>query len=341
MSVLAETPRGFFISHEDAINEAVRGLAIKADPDFFAVKTPFRMDLEAAAKANDKTPRGRRKRNVSGDPFLEEKKIVSSFLEELKDGFSFKSLPESEVIRENNRSAREAVIKFETRSSTFEIKRGRNESSEAIMEKDFVLPANCEYIQDNLSSSHQDFKKFSSFDVIVVDPPWTNKHIKRRKGYEMTQNEDLENTLVAILSRCENSLVAIWAPPSKRHREAARSWLRKSGFHVTVRLIWAKVTQSGEFVVDLDKSHKAPFEFVFVGERQKSDERDFVVCSVPSGFHSHKPPLNRVLNALFDNRCEKGRCLELYGRYLAAGWTTLGNQCLKFQHKSFFIPSDR
>lgn len=110
----------------------------------------------------------------------------------------------------------------------------------------------------------------------------------------------------------------------------------------SLRWLWLKVTQSGEPVVPLDHPHKVPFEFVYVGRKREPSAGEAklsekIVCSVPSAFQSHKPPLDKVLEDEFPGKCSvPGKCLEVFGRYLLPGWATVGDQCCKFQHKLFF-----
>ena len=70
-----------------------------------------------------------------------------------------------------------------------------------------------------------------------------------------------------------------------------------------------------------------------------------VLCSVPSAVQSHKPPLAEVIEDAFgigasdlrSNIPLSGlRCLEVFGRYLLPGWTTVGNQCLMLQGEHYF-----
>ena len=58
-----------------------------------------------------------------------------------------------------------------------------------------------------------------------------------------------------------------------------------------------------------------------------------VICSVPSAVHSHKPPLDSLLQKMFSPQLDLDWAalskLEIFGRNLQPGWTTVGNQpCL-------------
>ena len=63
-----------------------------------------------------------------------------------------------------------------------------------------------------------------------------------------------------------------------------------------------------------------------------------MLCSVPSAVQSHKPPLVEVIEDAFGIglKATDSRCLEVFGRYLLPGWTTVGNQCLMLQGEHYF-----
>ena len=63
--------------------------------------------------------------------------------------------------------------------------------------------------------------------------------------------------------------------------------------------------------------------------------KERIILSVPSGVHSHKPPLTNIFTKLEITK-EDSECLELFGRYLLPHWTTFGNQCLKLQNVKYF-----
>ncbi|MEQ2217281.1 hypothetical protein XENOCAPTIV_003006 [Xenoophorus captivus] len=58
-----------------------------------------------------------------------------------------------------------------------------------------------------------------------------------------------------------------------------------------------------------------------------------LIVSVPSALHSQKPLLSEVLKSYIG---AEAKCLELFARNLQPGWTSWGNEVLKFQHISYF-----
>ena len=98
---------------------------------------------------------------------------------------------------------------------------------------------------------------------------------------------------------------------------------------------WVKVTVYGELICDFSEA-KQPYEVCFIGARNPAMMADIpddlMMISVPSGIHSHKPPLNDLLKSVLKTRFpdwDKLQKLEIFGRNLQPGWRTIGNQpCL-------------
>lgn len=107
-----------------------------------------------------------------------------------------------------------------------------------------------------------------------------------------------------------------------------------------------QITRYGEFVLPLDSVHKKPYEVLILGRVQgnikealrKSEDvlpvpEHKLIVSIPCSLHSHKPPLAAVLAEFIKPDVE---CLELFARNLQPGWTSWGNEVLKFQHIDYF-----
>ncbi|XP_076062189.1 methyltransferase like 4 isoform X2 [Oratosquilla oratoria] len=85
-------------------------------------------------------------------------------------------------------------------------------------------------------------------------------------------------------------------------------------------------------------SKKGTYSNVCCGEVENASDQvipdELVLVSVPSGIHSHKPPLYECIKPYLSN---EPRCLELFARYLQPGWTSVGLEVLRLQHLSFII----
>lgn len=83
------------------------------------------------------------------------------------------------------------------------------------------------------------------YDFIVIDPPWSNKYVKRAKrkscGYQMCD----ENAIIAIPIENlikSNSLVVIWCTNSPAHTESLRNkFLTKWNLKLLATWYWIKV----------------------------------------------------------------------------------------------------
>ncbi|KAI5707717.1 hypothetical protein M8J77_008335 [Diaphorina citri] len=91
---------------------------------------------------------------------------------------------------------------------------------------------------------------------------------------------------------------------------------------------------------ELSRNPPSSVKFPVNGEERSSrsevrrwPEDKRLLVSVPSGVHSHKPPLADVIAPYLPPR---PHCLELFARNLTPRWTSLGNQVLAFQAEQFY-----
>jgi len=184
------------------------------------------------------TVSSRKKRKIevveSRNPEIE---LVRKKIELLRDSIRelFDSPPSSDVVRDNNRQLRILVSEIQKRSKndfkTFPIS-NINKSDKCRMvkveETDYVLPPNCRYFVDDLNNFNStevvDKKKF---DVILMDPPWENKYVKRlnkRKtnlGYALLSTEAMSKSLSKIVTETLNpdsGFVMIWCTHSEKQQ---------------------------------------------------------------------------------------------------------------------------
>lgn len=108
-------------------------------------------------------------------------------------------------------------------------------------------------------------------------------------------------------------------------------------------------------VSPLDLAHHKPYECLLLGylpskgapsskeenflssdSRESVDLPDkYVLISIP-GDHSRKPPLKSILSKYVPGQRHGEKGLELFARELNAGWTSWGNEPLRFQHLNYF-----
>ena len=339
MSIVERLPGGWIISHEDYLKSLYngRGLQVK---NIFDINTPFRMDLEAKKIAdclrdNKEIRKKKKKKKTSSEENIQVKNI-QDFLERTQLQ-SKDQIPDPDLIEENNRPVRSLVRKLEENSYDFTNLIPLDSESVGQNDNHFVIPENSRFVLNNISS--EVLRNLNSkFDIILMDPPWENKHVKRErqrgKGYETLPNDFISSLPIEELLN-DHGIVFIWCTHSERHKQAILDWFNRWHIKLLATWSWLKVTRMGEPVVDMKSGHKLPFELLYIGGKQDINiPQDMIICSVPSAFQSHKPPLTEVIKEVFQNKYTK--CLELFGRYLLPHWTTVGNECLKFQQKHFF-----
>jgi len=379
-----------FLSHENYLKEIYKkdGADSTKMSRLFELATPFRMDAEAEAVANRITagaesPKKKRKKEPIREEILAEVEdlktklqvITSKYKDELFCGSA--SLAQ---IRENNRETRTAVQQImNTLEEETQFAEDTNATDEFIESRGVILPPRSSYkVVDVREMSLQ-----SKFDLVLMDPPWENKHVKRAKrnsstGYSMLENDTIKNIPMRDLL-LPGGVVVVWCSNNTRHRTAVRDWFLSWGAEEVGMWYWLKLTKFGEPVCDFSAG-KNPYEVILIAKRtgqstvsknssganekssaaneytseanknssvsngnfsadlnvaETEDEcpKDLVIVSVPSSIHSHKPPLSATLDLFFKDRRKR---LEIFGRYLQPGWTTVGLQPSKLNSAAFF-----
>ncbi|TRY75362.1 hypothetical protein TCAL_00764 [Tigriopus californicus] len=359
MAIEYRVPQGWFLSHERFLNQTYSEVGLYSRA-IFDLKTPFRMDLEARKWARtmeqkdpeqrtQQTPRRRRKPSTLNAEEKERNLLFSTFLDRLKETHStlFDKEPSSSVIEENNRAVRDLVKDL----PNFEVEKPLSMTNDQdaskivrLADRKYILPPRCELILDDISAIAHLRRANRKFDIILADPPWENRHIKRKSEYAMMSNEDLARLPIQDLLHDHGYLI-IWCTLSQRHQTELEGWLDRWDCELLTRWFWLKVTKCGEPVIDLEKAHKRPYEVILIARKRTSSNpipshfrKELIVCSVPSGHHSHKPPLSQILDEILPTSPSR-KCLELFGRYLVPHWTTLGNECIKFQDIDYLFYS--
>lgn len=80
---------------------------------------------------------------------------------------------------DNNSCARNASIQFYEKTSELKKFFGQNQNPTLHIANGFVFPPKCQFYCDDVLN----MKKLGDekYDLIVLDPPWTNTYIKRKK----------------------------------------------------------------------------------------------------------------------------------------------------------------
>ncbi|XP_072124497.1 N(6)-adenine-specific methyltransferase METTL4 [Mobula birostris] len=215
-----------------------------------------------------------------------------------------------------------------------------------LMGHQYLLPPRCTFLLSDISRM-EPLLGYKKYDVITLDPPWENKSLKRCKGYSHLFPWQIRQLPVPLLS-APGCLVVCWVTNRQKHLHFVKEELYPGWWvEVVAEWHWVKVTKNGEFVVPLDSVHKKPYEILVLGRYMGSPAQQGgepctrsvtvpdhkLIVSVPCTLHSHKPPLGEVLKGFIPCNAE---CLELFARNLQPGWTSWGNEVLRFQHLSYF-----
>ncbi|KAL3435646.1 hypothetical protein BDV09DRAFT_203948 [Aspergillus tetrazonus] len=177
------------------------------------------------------------------------------------------------------------------------------------------------------------------FNLIVLDPPWANRSV-RRSGHYQTQtyldNELLMGYISSVLAvhsyshpylppqiddtadldqyRAQSgsnlSTAAIWITNSAKSRAIAHSALSESGFSVCEEWIWIKITVQGEPVTPIEGLWRKPYEVLVIGKREPEPAPTCIrstgakavlrrVIAAVPDVHSRKPNLKAIFERIF------------------------------------------
>lgn len=203
----------------------------------------------------------------------------------------------------------------------------------------------------------QEEDKSRKFDFIILDPPWPNASVRRakRSGWSSYQVSDSLGDLADLIFNmdidmllAEQGYVGVWITNKSAVRELV---LGDAGFFATwgVELVeewlWIKTTTKGETVTAIDSLWRKPYEVLLLGRKGNlmnaepegtSSTKRRIIVGVPD-LHSRKPCLKELIEPLMADRPHY-QALEVFARYLVAGWWSWGNEVLKFNHEGCWKP---
>lgn len=210
-----------------------------------------------------------------------------------------------------------------------------------------VIPEESVYLQGTISSKRSCFlKEAPEFDLIVMDPPWPNRSVRRKRGSYHAANDldEIRETLslIPIASHlAPEGLVAVWITNKASVLElltSPRGLFAEWGLELVCEWTWLKVTTAGEPIVSVDSTWRKPWERLLIAKKRGAELKRMpsqgrVIVSVPD-LHSRKPNLR----PLFEDILPPGyRALEVFARNLTAGWWSWGDEVLKFQQPEYWV----
>lgn len=206
---------------------------------------------------------------------------------------------------------------------------------EAVLEIDrqrYIIPPRATFVWSSIADGLKAFEMVAGrFDLIVLDPPWSNRSVRRSARYDTreSQKDDPFETVTPVVGKhlsC-NGLVAVWVTNKAVVRTQVLAAMRGLGLELQTEVVWLKISSAGQPLTTLRGVWRKPYEALLIFCRQQRFIQRQVIVAVPD-VHSRKPSLKRVLEPFLPAQYT---ALEIFARSLTAGWWSWGDEVLKFQ----------
>ncbi|KAL2696122.1 hypothetical protein AAEP93_003422 [Penicillium crustosum] len=135
------------------------------------------------------------------------------------------------------------------------------------------------------------------FNLILMDPPWPNKSVRRSKHYQTHHYSEMDvlteglRDILRVHShnpktkqglhpselhleppiQSEQSIAAIWITNAEKARRAAYEALSGAGFCICEEWVWVKTTWDGQPISALDGLWRKPYEILVIGRKSGHD----------------------------------------------------------------------
>nr|GEX59555.1 methyltransferase-like protein 2 isoform X1 [Tanacetum cinerariifolium] len=219
------------------------------------------------------------------------------------------------------------------------------------MEADFlnhryIIPKQSSFYMSDLKQIHGLIpgKRDHGFNLILIDPPWENSSASQKLKYPTLPNRYFLSLPITRLAHADGAL-------EKLRIFVEKELFPKWGVKYMATHYWLKVKADGSLIGELDLFHHRPYECLVLGYCHGKDEDagcfsrpnsipDAQVFITIPGYYSRKPPVGEMLRKYIPGTAP-AHCLELFARELQAGWTSWGNEPLRFQDTRYFSKIDQ
>ncbi|KAI5868510.1 MT-A70-domain-containing protein [Durotheca rogersii] len=209
-----------------------------------------------------------------------------------------------------------------------------------------LIPDQSRYLLGSVRSQREAFLADApAFDLVVLDPPWPSRSVKRKQNsyataYGVREAGDLL-AQIPVASRLKpEGLVAVWVT----NKTAVADLLTSPGgifsrwdVESVGEWVWLKITRTGDPIVDLEAQWRKPWERLLLARRKnhlpKAPIPTKVILAVPD-VHSRKPNLRLLFKDILP---ENYNGLEVFARNLTAGWWSWGDEVLRFQQQHHWV----
>ncbi|XP_022907923.2 N(6)-adenine-specific methyltransferase METTL4 [Onthophagus taurus] len=355
MSVLYENDNAIFISHEkyiktiyESVEKDGNVVSYQANEDLFNISHPY-VNKKIVKKKGDDTKEDTKEKFQELTCSIGRIKSIYEMVKKELIERSALLVNLNDYDAKGNETALKLSDMIYRESSECDIEgiKGENQKDVAInvtlKNTEFLFPKDCKFYCSNVNVIGDKLGFDNIFDLVIIDPPWWNKYIRRKRkksndGYNMLYNNNLLDIPIESLIH-DGSLIVVWCTNAKSNINSLKNDIfKKWGVEYFATWFWLKITKKGETICNFSEPPgKQPFEQILFAARDVTKFSSImdgkVVVSVPSALHSHKPPLNDVLQKFLP---KNPKCLEIFARYLLPNTTSYGLEAIKFQHISLY-----
>lgn len=202
------------------------------------------------------------------------------------------------------------------------------------------IPDGAKYLEGSIEDQSRTFRDTApAFNLILMDPPWPNRSVRRKKGSysivaDLSEMRRLLSHIPVPAHLDPSGLVAVWTtnkPAIVDFLTSPGGLFASWGLELTAEWTWVKVTASGEPIYPVDSSWRKPWEKLLIAKRRGAPTplglTSKTIISVPD-LHSRKPNLRGVFQEILGSR---SLGLEVFARHLTVGWWSWGDEVLLFQ----------